>query len=444
MAIIPIYIPTYISDQNYSPSKVLPRLLFFNGMLDCEEWYIESGSLTESGVTKSQLSFPYFDNYNVVTGSFPTTGSKSLLFNNENTVYGNIPNENLYTEYWEKYISLLYNPYTRLINANAIIPLADYFKMELNDIVNFRGNYYHLRAINDYSLKDGSCNIQLLGPIIKDTISFLSNKCYFNAEIQTLNSLFRIKSCDNVTELRVSFTSSLSMSVGQSFTWPNEAFAGCWYVSSSYSGETDLDNVEISQSYVDCATCQAANPTTTTTTTTSTTTTTTTLAPPVGNYNYYAVASNCCSNTPSENIIGVVAVSASAGTLLDGQTIGSSIWTGSNGIHCISVKYATGSTTPLLFILEESQFNSHLYGLGQCNSCNRDYIPTPPNGVCLDFSLTNAAATIEYINCSGSAVTQSVNGGTLSFCTKTVPNITYSSYKPNARLAVDCDNCGTY
>jgi hypothetical protein len=43
------------------------------------------------------------------------------------------------------------------------------FKMELNDIVNFRGNYYHLRAINDYSLKDGTCDLQLLGPIISNS-----------------------------------------------------------------------------------------------------------------------------------------------------------------------------------------------------------------------------------------------------------------------------------
>ncbi len=38
-----------------------------------------------------------------------------------------------------------------------------------NDIVNFRGNYYHLRAINDYSLKTGECQLQLLGPIIADS-----------------------------------------------------------------------------------------------------------------------------------------------------------------------------------------------------------------------------------------------------------------------------------
>jgi hypothetical protein len=169
--IIPIYIPLYISDAQFNPSRVLPRLLFYNGKVDCEQYYIESGSLTNSGVTKAQTAFPYFDNYNVVSGSFPTAGSKSLLFQNENAFYGTTPTGSLYTEYWDKYVSLLYNPKTRLLNCSAIIPLADYVKMELNDVVNFRGNYYHLRAINDYSLKTGECTIQLLGPIISDTLS---------------------------------------------------------------------------------------------------------------------------------------------------------------------------------------------------------------------------------------------------------------------------------
>jgi hypothetical protein len=171
--IIPINIPTYISDQNFNPTRVLPRLLFYNGLLDCEQYWMESGSLTNSGVTKELTVFPYFDNYNVVTGSFPTTNSDSLLFNNEVASYGEVPTESLYTKYWSKYINFLYNPTTRLLTASAIIPLADYVKMELNDIVNFRGNYYHLRAINDYSLKDGRCNLQLLGPIIPDALDNL-------------------------------------------------------------------------------------------------------------------------------------------------------------------------------------------------------------------------------------------------------------------------------
>jgi hypothetical protein len=142
-------------------------------LIDCETYYIESGSFTNSGVVKEQTSFPYFDNYNVVTGSFPTDGSKSLLFNNEAVSYGALPSASLFTEYWDTYISLLYNPKTRLLSCKAIIPLADYIKMELNDIVNFRGNYYHLRAINNYSLKTGDCELQLLGPIITDTFTRL-------------------------------------------------------------------------------------------------------------------------------------------------------------------------------------------------------------------------------------------------------------------------------
>jgi hypothetical protein len=164
---IPIYIPTYINSAEYTPARVLPRLLFYNGQVECETWMMQD----ENTAQRSQNTFPYFDNYNVVSGSFPTVDSKSLLFNNESVAYGAIPTENLYTEYWSKYISLLYNPKTRLIDCSAIIPLADYFKITLNDIVDFRGNYYHLRAINNYSLRTGECILQLLGPIIPDTFT---------------------------------------------------------------------------------------------------------------------------------------------------------------------------------------------------------------------------------------------------------------------------------
>jgi hypothetical protein len=93
------------------------------------------------------------------------------LFNNEEAVLGTTPDQSLVSEYWDTYLALLYNPRTRLVNATAVIPLADYFNLELNDIAEFRSNYYHLRAINDYNLTTGECNLQMLGPIISDTIS---------------------------------------------------------------------------------------------------------------------------------------------------------------------------------------------------------------------------------------------------------------------------------
>lgn len=164
--IIPIYIPTFINSADFTPARVLPRIFYYNGVVECEPYYFQGKDAPDN----TEEVFPYFDHYNVVTGSFPTTDSDSLLFNNEAPVYGSAPTQNLYKKYWEQYINLLYNPYTRLLNASAIIPLADYVKMELNDIVNFRGSYFHLRAINDYSLKTGECTIQLLGPIIANSL----------------------------------------------------------------------------------------------------------------------------------------------------------------------------------------------------------------------------------------------------------------------------------
>jgi hypothetical protein len=167
--IIPIYVPTYISSVDFQPARVLPRLLFYNGQIDCERFYVKD----ENNAANEVKQFPYFDNYNTIgTNQFPTTGSNSLLFYNESTVYGEVPLDSLYSSYWQTYVELLYNPRTRLLNASAIIPLADYFKMELNDVVQFRGNYYHLRAINDYNLKNGECQIQLLGPILPDALPF--------------------------------------------------------------------------------------------------------------------------------------------------------------------------------------------------------------------------------------------------------------------------------
>jgi hypothetical protein len=170
---LPVAIPLYIGDQNYAPTQVFPRVLFFNGMISSSRYFIEGqfNNVNKTVVANPQTVYPYFDNYNVVTGVYPSTGSKSLLFNNESTTVGSIPEQSLISEYWETYLNLLYNPRTRLVNASAVIPLAKYFDMELNDLVQFRGNYYHLRAINDYDLTTGECLVQLLGPVIGDAVS---------------------------------------------------------------------------------------------------------------------------------------------------------------------------------------------------------------------------------------------------------------------------------
>ena len=180
-----IYIPSFISSVTYEPARVLPHIYFYNGLKGSQEYIIEHKLDATPYVVSSSINyFPYFDNY---SGNNPTKASKSLLFRNETAVYGEAPTGSLYSEYWSKYVELLYKPTTRLFNCQAIIPLADYFKMELNDIVEWRGNYYHLRALNDYNLSNGECSLQLLGPILGDVISNILpvDECYFDFSITT-------------------------------------------------------------------------------------------------------------------------------------------------------------------------------------------------------------------------------------------------------------------
>ena len=166
-----MFIPTFIANQEFEPAQVKPRMFFYNGTLQTSPYYFKIRTGVSSTNVQNLNQYPYFDHYSTGSGQeVPSTDSDSNLFLNEGASLGTIPQDTLYSKYWSKYVGLLYDPKTRLIEMSAVIPFADYVEMELNDIVFFRGNHYHLRAINKYNLKTGECNLQLLGPIIDDTL----------------------------------------------------------------------------------------------------------------------------------------------------------------------------------------------------------------------------------------------------------------------------------
>jgi hypothetical protein len=171
MAIHKMFIPTFIANQEFDPAQVRPRTYFYNGKLQTTPYTFETRTGVSSTFIQTINYYPYMDHYSTGSGQeVPASDADSLLFFNEGASLGSIPSDSLYSKYWSKYISLLYDPKTRLIEGSAIIPFADYVDMELNDIVFFRGNHYHLRAINQYNLKTGECQLQLLGPIIDDSL----------------------------------------------------------------------------------------------------------------------------------------------------------------------------------------------------------------------------------------------------------------------------------
>mgnify|MGYP003116955778 FL=1 len=165
-----MFLPTFISNAEFQPARVRPRIFFYNGLVETTPYNVSgiNFQVGDSSSTTSESTYPYVDHYS--TGStqseFPDAGSDSALFFNEPPVYGSTPTGSLFTEYWSKYIGLLYEPKTRLIECSAVLPFAEYVKLELNDIIEWRGNHYHLRAVNKYNLKNGECRLELLGPIL--------------------------------------------------------------------------------------------------------------------------------------------------------------------------------------------------------------------------------------------------------------------------------------
>lgn len=258
-----IYIPTFISSIDFKPARVLPHIYFYNGVLSSDSYFIESFDATGSIQYRSTSVFPYFDNYQ---GNLPQTGSRSLLFFNEPSVYGDTPTNSLYSDYWQTYVELLYNPKTRLFDCSAIIPLADYYKLNLNDIVEWRGNYYHLRAINDYNLSNGECNLQLLGPVLADTIAnILPGSCNFDFEITDgptpTSSVWDLTSCDGLTTFTgVTFNTTSSLTTASVITWGSPGiYDGCYTLASS-SATPDLTGSIVYGVYNSCLDCMPIIP----------------------------------------------------------------------------------------------------------------------------------------------------------------------------------------
>ena len=212
-----IFIPYFISNEQFAPARVLPRLFFYNGTKQCDIIKVQYYNTGSTLVTIDTFTaFPYFDHY---SGETTTTSSLSLLFLNEDPVYGTQPpSQSLYDKYWSKYVDLLYDPKTRILRCNAVLPFAVYNKLELNDVIQLRSNYYHLRAVNDYNLRTGECRMELLGPLLEgslDNIEFFDNRCEEAPQISnvTNNTGSRIitfnitgsNCCNNPNDLAVQF-----------------------------------------------------------------------------------------------------------------------------------------------------------------------------------------------------------------------------------------------
>lgn len=403
---IPLYIPTFINSATYAPARVLPRIYFYNGQVDCEYWWVTN----ENNAANRQDKFPYFDHYNVVTGSFPTQDSRTLLFNNEAASYGEMPSASLYTTYWDKYVSFLYDPRTRVLNCSAIIPFADYVKLSLNDIVNLRGNYWHLRAINDYSLKTGECNVQLVGPIISDTFNQLQPEPTPPAAPNSASISWTYSESSQDGSFRIYDNGSNKVTATSTSN-------GNFFVTQSHIVNVEMDPVNFPSSGSVTMSLFVNGDATISSTSNSNTTLTASFTA-VGGNSYQLSGSiqwnatlSCCAPTITSiavnggNTIGVTFTTgaicnACSYTTIESSTNGTT-WGGANTGGCTSPRTITAPTTNTYYRMkmncggtDSAYSNTYLFSTGSSSTANVDW----------SYSITGGATGTMDIYLNGSIV----------------------------------------
>jgi hypothetical protein len=145
------------------------RLLYYNGLRSTgtnNTWYIATGA-GGSGPTPWG-SYPMFSNYS----TWPVTQeSLDLNWKNEipmwdTSVAGQtewMTPLTAFTVYWKDWYDIVYDPYSRIVEATFILDSLDIANFEFNDLVFVKGTWYFVNEIKDYVVGEKSaCKVELV------------------------------------------------------------------------------------------------------------------------------------------------------------------------------------------------------------------------------------------------------------------------------------------
>ena len=143
------------------PIKPKSRFLFYNGLIDINNthsyWFMSDGTGSPNAQQRYPLVSPY--EYWPIPATAPGDPAPlNLNFANDTryfmdpdpgaTVYGQIPNT-LFQEFWSRYISSLYNKFSRRVTAYFTLNNVDLQTLTFDDVIFIDGKYYRPEKIID-------------------------------------------------------------------------------------------------------------------------------------------------------------------------------------------------------------------------------------------------------------------------------------------------------
>jgi hypothetical protein len=136
------------NQNNLSPKKVNHRILFYNGLLDCETFTLADDENTTTEFT-TLTQYPYCGMYNS-----PYDATEDLGFSRTDKIYWDtqtFPVNNLYEKYHKSTILSITDINSRLLEASFRLTPSDIAEFDFRDIIFLLGSYWRVNKIMGYN-----------------------------------------------------------------------------------------------------------------------------------------------------------------------------------------------------------------------------------------------------------------------------------------------------
>lgn len=165
--------PLQPNSGKMQPIRPRPRLVFYNGKVNTPvTWYLMNDNLGLTG--SAQTKYPLVSEYFQLSGLQATGGnvitppnnndlfnvalnfqSKPPLWDTGTSIASLSPEEilqipDLYTTYWEEFVSWIYDPYNRKVTANFRLDAKQIQELKFNDKIWVKDCWYFVDKIYDY------------------------------------------------------------------------------------------------------------------------------------------------------------------------------------------------------------------------------------------------------------------------------------------------------
>ena len=134
-----------------------PRILFYNGLVDCRTWYL----LNDTEVGQAQSSYPLVSNFESFGATGPDSDSFNINWFNDYPMWNEEPDftvgtsSTAYSEFWETWFNSTYDPYARIATGYFWLKTHDVNSLRFNDQIWIKDSMWYVTKIHDFAL-DGS------------------------------------------------------------------------------------------------------------------------------------------------------------------------------------------------------------------------------------------------------------------------------------------------